>query len=149
VSDETDRIERSTMIDADAQRVWQLVAEPGWWINDGTIVPHRIERDGDVAVVHDPVHGAFAIRTVRLDPPHYAAFRWISAPGVNGPTPEQSTLVEFLIEERSPSGVLLRVVESGLDALELSEQQRRILREDNTAGWETELAAARMLLTAA
>lgn len=45
MSDGTDRIERSIWIAADADRVWQLVSEPGWWVNDGRITEHRVEPD--------------------------------------------------------------------------------------------------------
>lgn len=142
----TDRIERSIQIDADADRVWQLVSEPGWWINDGGITEHRIERDGDIAVVHDPVHGAFPVRTLELDPPRYAAFRWLAAGGGDCAVDDQSTLIEFWVEKQDEGGVLLRVVESGLDALGAIEDQRRRDLEEHTEGWELELAAARTIL---
>lgn len=146
MADETDRIERSIEIEADVGHVWTLVSEPGWWVNDGRIVEHKIQTDGDRSTVTDPMHGDFVIRTVRLEPPHYAAFRWLSGKGGTREPEEQSTLVEFWIQERPTGGVSLRVVESGLDALDLSEQQRRTMLVDNTEGWEQELAAARTLL---
>ena len=65
MTDTTDRIERQIDIDAPAERVWRLVSEPGWWINNGTIVEHKIERVGDLDIVHDPDHGEFPIRTER------------------------------------------------------------------------------------
>jgi hypothetical protein len=142
MSEGTDRIERSIEIAADSDRVWQLVSEPGWWINDGRITEHRIERDGELATVHDPVYGAFPIRTVRLDPPRYAAYRWLAVDGAGRAIEEQSTLVEFWIEDRLGSGVLLRVVESGLDALDVTEDQRRRNLKEHIEGWESELAAA-------
>ncbi len=146
---DTDRIERSIPIAADADRVWQLVSEPGWWINDGRITEHRIEHDGDVTTVHDPVHGAFPIRTVQLDPPRYAAFRWLAAGGRGRAVDDQSTLIEFWVEKQHEGGVLLRVVESGLDALGATEEQRRRDLEEHTEGWERELAAARIFLDGA
>ncbi len=42
-----DRIEREIAIEATAERVWQLVSEPGWYVNDSVITDHRIDRDGD------------------------------------------------------------------------------------------------------
>lgn len=144
---ETDRIERQIEIAASAQRVWELISRPGWFINDGAVIDHRIEHRGDVAVVHDPVHGAFPIVTVRLDPPRYAAFRWLSEQGTETDlTSTPSTLVEFWIEQTSPDAVLLRVVESGFASLAATEAQRRRMVEENTSGWETELTAARAYL---
>lgn len=37
--DPLDRIDRSIDIDAPAGRVWDLVARPGWWINEGDVDP--------------------------------------------------------------------------------------------------------------
>ena len=140
MSDTSDRIERSIEIEAPAQRVWDLVSTPGWWINDGQIVPHEVELDGDVATVHGTEHGPWTVRVVRLEPPRYAAFRWASVPELRGTA--QSTLVEFWIEE-SGGAVRLRVVESGFDALPLPEEVRSANWQDNASGWDTELSAAR------
>jgi len=133
----TDRIERSITIDATPDQVWRIVSEPGWWINSGTIRPHRIDDAGDETwVVHDEEHGAFRIRTERLEPPRYAAFRWIGREDEKG----AGTLTEFWVEDAG-NGVTLRVVESGLENVPDSEREA-YLRE-NVQGWETELAAAR------
>jgi uncharacterized protein YndB with AHSA1/START domain len=133
----TDRIERSVTIGATPERVWQIVSEPGWWINGGTLRPHRIEDAGDgISVVHDEEHGAFRIRTERLDPPRYAAFRWIGQEDEKG----AGTLTEFWVKDAA-GGVTLRVVESGLE--NVPESEREAYRRENITGWETELAAAR------
>ncbi|MEP6651130.1 MAG: SRPBCC domain-containing protein [Lapillicoccus sp.] len=133
----TDRIERSIAIAATPERVWGIVSEPGWWINDGTIRPHRIDDAGDgLFIVHDEEHGAFRIRTEQLDPPRYAAFRWIGREDEKG----AGTLTEFWLEA-SEDGVTLRVVESGLD--NVPEDRREDYLRENSEGWEMELAAAR------
>jgi uncharacterized protein YndB with AHSA1/START domain len=132
-----DRIERSIIIGATPERVWEIVSEPGWWINGGTLRPHWIEDvDDATSVVHDEEHGAFRIRTERLDPPRYAAFRWIGHEDEKG----AGTLTEFWVEETA-GGVTLRVVESGLE--NVPESEREAYLRDNSQGWETELAAAR------
>ena len=166
-----DRIERQVDIDADAATVWTLVSEPGWWINDGRVVQHRIQRrdaagggggggavedeigagtDGSggsgsgalgVFTVRDPHHGSFVLQVVALREPRYAAFRWLSAPGGEVPG-SGSTLVEFFLEDR-PGGVVLRVVESGFAALTGEETDRRRAFDANSRGWEVELEAAR------
>jgi uncharacterized protein YndB with AHSA1/START domain len=142
VTDTQDRIERTIEIDAPAERVWQLVSQPGWWINDGSIVDHKVERVGDLDIVHDLVHGEFKIRTERLDAPRYAAFRWIAQePDQSGNV--ASTLTEFWIDDRDGAGVTLRVAESGFASLDVSAEQRRKHLDENTEGWELELGAAR------
>ena len=133
----SDRIERSITIAANQQRVWQIVSEPGWWINDGTVRPHRIDDNDDGTVtVHDETHGAWRIRVERLDEPKYAAFRWLGREDDEG----AGTLTEFWLDEVD-GGVSLRVVESGLDTI--PEARREAYLRDNTQGWETELTAAR------
>ncbi|MDH3013517.1 MULTISPECIES: ATPase [Gordonia] len=138
-----DRVEREIAIEATAERVWQLVSEPGWYINDSVITEHRIDRDGDLSTVHDPVHGAFVFRTVKLDEPRYAAFRWLA--DASDPDSE-STLVEFWIADSGP-GVILKVVESGFASLSGSEAERRARFDGNAEGWRIELELARTHLT--
>lgn len=144
-----DSITRSIDIDAPAEHVWALVAEPGWYINDGDYRAHRIDVDGDVATVHDPVHGAFTIRTEALEPPRHAAFRWLGGePGTDAPAGE-TTLVEFRIEDLPGGGVRLTVTESGFAGLPGSTDERRRAVEENGAGWDEELRVVRNHLAAA
>jgi uncharacterized protein YndB with AHSA1/START domain len=138
----TDRIERSIEIAAPAERVWALVSEPGWWINDGVIRPHRIERDGKFHIVHDDEHGEFAIEVHQLDAPRYAAFRWAIGHRAARPVEGAATLVEFFIDDTA-DGVVLRVVESGFAGLSGNPDQVAGDFAENSAGWETELTAAR------
>ena len=133
----TRTIDRSVEIDAPAERVWTIISEPGWWVNDGHLTPHEIEDLGDgTCRFTDPAHGTFVITTVALDAPRHAAFRW-------HPTDpdDPSTLTEFWITESDGGGVVLRVVESDFDALP-AEKREAFLR-GNTAGWEAELLVAR------
>ena len=139
MADLTDSIERQIDIDAPSAGVGPGVrAGLVHQRRRGRRPPHRAH--GDVDVVHDPVHGAFRFRTVDLDPPRYAAFRWLSdQPGPDDG--EAGTLVEFWVDER-PTGVTLRVVESGFASLGGTDEDRRRRVAENTEGWETELAAA-------
>ena len=130
-------IERDIAINASAETVWGIVSEPGWWVNSGSLVDHRIEDLGEGAhLIHDPGHGEFRITTVELNPPRYAAFRWQPT----GPD-DPATLTEFWIDDRSDGGVSLRVVESGFD--DLPADKLHAFVKDNSQGWEFELAVAR------
>jgi uncharacterized protein YndB with AHSA1/START domain len=148
-----DRIEQQIDIEATAQRVWELISTPGWWINDGAIIEHRVDQRESHVVVHDPVHGEFVLRIEALESPRYAAYRWFSDasaaaygdPALDG----SSTLVEFWIEERDGGGVTLRVAESGFEGLDRTAEERRKMFDENTEGWTIELAAARVHLTGA
>ncbi|MEV6757095.1 SRPBCC domain-containing protein [Streptomyces sp. NPDC051214] len=139
---ELDRISRQIDIDAPAERVWELIARPGWYINDGTVdADPDLRHEDDVAVLRHPTMGEFRFRTVTLDKPRYAAFRWIGTPSRDESTP--STLVEFWIDERSGGGVTLRVVESGFSSLAEDAAAWLKEREGNDEGWIIELGAAK------
>lgn len=146
--DSIDRIEQQIHIDATAQRVWELVSTPGWWINAGEIIEHRIDQRDSHVVVHDPVHGEFVLRVEALEAPRYAAYRWFSgSPAAPHADPahdaRSSTLVEFWIDEHDRGGVTLRVAESGFHGLDRPAEERRKMFDENTEGWTIELAAAR------
>ncbi|HEY5822441.1 MAG TPA: SRPBCC domain-containing protein [Propionibacteriaceae bacterium] len=137
--DETmDRIEQTVDISAPAEVVWDLVSEPGWWINDGALVPHQIDDHGSHVVVHDPVHGAFPLEVVAQDPPRYVAYRWMG----DGTAASPASLVEFTIAPHA-DGVRLTVVESGLSKLGEDLDKRRRVFEQNTQGWQLEMELAR------
>jgi uncharacterized protein YndB with AHSA1/START domain len=142
---DNDRIERQIDIDAPRDRVWALISEPGWWINGGTIARHRLEEADGLTLVHDDTHGVFPVRVELLDEPRYAAFRWM--PGAPSTLFDEagSTLVEFWIEVDAgdSDGVTVRVVESGFCSLPLAPEARSKTFDENTEGWEIELAAAR------
>ena len=140
--DVPDEIVRSILIRADLPTVWGLVSEPGWFINDGAYVEHRIETLPDgLSRVTDPVHGTFDVRTDLLDPPHRAVFRWLG--GEIGPLGENpANTVEFTLEAQD-DGVLLTVRERGFAGITSDAAARRRRYEDNLTGWELELGVAR------
>lgn len=132
-----DRIDRSIDIDAPAQRVWDLVSRPGWWINDGEVdaEPDLVANDDGVVLRH-PTHGEFRLEVVASQSPSYVCFRWLD------PGAEAGTLVEFWVEPRA-GGVTLRVAESGFSTLGQARADWLAHREDHVEGWTTELAVAR------
>ncbi|WP_350275641.1 ATPase [Kribbella sp. HUAS MG21] len=141
---ELDSIARQIDIDAPADRVWDLVARPGWYINDGTVDDEPdVRYEDDVAVVTEPGVGEYRFRTEQLDKPRYAAFRWLSTPF--RPVSE-GTLVEFWIDERPGGGVTLRVLESGFSTLSADPATWLKEREGNDRGWTDELAAAKVFV---
>ncbi|MFD8154338.1 SRPBCC domain-containing protein [Streptomyces sp. NPDC059720] len=135
-----DRIERETLIDAPLERVWSLVAQPGFWVADKESLPGTAAREGDVLVVKNSEHGDFPVRVEKVDPPTYLAYRWTSAFPGEELRENNSTLVEFTLSEES-EGTRLRVVESGFTALAGSDELRSQNLKDHTQGWPIELDA--------
>jgi uncharacterized protein YndB with AHSA1/START domain len=135
--DPLDRIDRSIEINASAERVWDLVTRPGWWINEGSVDPDPDVRvDGATTVLTHPTYGEFLLETLESRPPSYVAYRWLDA------GQDAGTLVEFRIEPRD-GGVTLSVAESGFSRLGKPREQWLKHREDNVSGWTTELDAAK------
>jgi uncharacterized protein YndB with AHSA1/START domain len=140
-----DRIERSIVIQAPLDRVWDLVTEPGWWVpTDVPAVPDRAE--GSVTVRTSQKYGTFPVQVVRLDPKTYAAFRWASTfPGAEL-TDGRATLVEFHVSDEA-EGVRVTVLESGFASLDAPEEVRQEGYEGNSNGWDEELESLRQRAT--
>jgi len=135
-----DRIERETLIAASLERVWSLVAEPGFWVADKATLSGTVAREGESMVAKNAEHGDFPVRVEKVEPPTYLAYRWASAFPGQELRADNSTLVEFTL---IPEGDMtrLRVVESGFAALAGSEELRGQAVKDNSGGWPMELDA--------
>ncbi|GAA2466515.1 SRPBCC domain-containing protein [Streptomyces mauvecolor] len=134
------RIERETLIEASLERVWSLVAEPGFWVADKASLPGTVAREGETMVAKNPEYGDFPVRVEKVDPPTYLAYRWASAFPGEELREDNSTLVEFTLTPEE-GRTRLRVVESGFAALAGSVELRGRAVEDNTGGWHQELDA--------
>ncbi|RKR75603.1 SRPBCC domain-containing protein [Frondihabitans australicus] len=129
-----DSIESEIEIAAPLDRVWGLVSQPGWWVNDGTYAEGAAERVADGEwVVHNEHHGDIAVTVVELAEPERAVFRW--SPGGPGSSP---TTIEFTLASSS-GGVTVAVVESGFAAL--TPEQYEKTYSGNVEGWRIELGA--------
>ena len=135
-----DRIERETLIAAPLERVWSLVAEPGFWVAEEGSMSGTVAQEGESVVARNAEYGDFPVRVEKVEPPTYLAYRWASAFPGEELREDNSTLVEFTL---TPEGgnTRLRVVESGFAALAGSEELRRQAVKDNTGGWPQELDA--------
>ncbi|MFB6709961.1 SRPBCC domain-containing protein [Streptomyces sp. NPDC056333] len=135
-----DRIERETLIEAPLERVWSLVAQPGFWVADKASLPGTVAEEGASMVAKNAEYGDFPVRVEKVQPPTYLAYRWASAFPGEELREDNSTLVEFTL---TPEGdrTRLRVVESGFATLAGSEELRRRAVKDNTGGWPQELDA--------
>ncbi|MEV4066970.1 SRPBCC domain-containing protein [Nonomuraea dietziae] len=135
-----DRIERETLIAASLERVWSLVAEPGFWVGDRASVSGTVAREGESMVARNAEYGDFPVRVEKVEPPTYLAYRWASAFPGQELREDNSTLVEFTLSQEGDK-TRLRVVESGFAALAGSDDLRSKALKDNTGGWPQELDA--------
>ncbi|MGW8885792.1 SRPBCC domain-containing protein [Streptomyces sp. NPDC055749] len=137
-----DRIERETLIAASLDRVWSLVAQPGFWVAEEASLAGTVAREGESMVAKNPEYGDFPVRVEKVQPQTYLAYRWASAFPGEELREDNSTLVEFTL---TPEGdhTRLRVVESGFAALAGSDELRSKAVKDNTGGWPQVLDALR------
>ncbi|MGV0782816.1 SRPBCC family protein [Mycolicibacterium sp. XJ775] len=156
----TDRIEKEVLLKAPLDRVWRAISnseEFGRWFGvhfDGPFVAGKsvngvmtlTEVDEQVAAMQEPYAGeADAWHIVAVEAPHRLAYRWhpyAVEPGSREPE-APTTLVEFTLTE-SEGGVLLRIVESGFDAI--PEARRRSAFEGNSEGWAHQTEMVRKYL---
>ena len=136
-----ERIEREILIDAPMESVWAIVTEPehvGTWFSDSA----QIElRPGGKATLTWEAHGSAHAQVEKVEPPHSFSFRWARPVGAE-PRKGNSTLVEFTLSAKGES-TRLRVVESGFQELEGSEEEKAKYAEENTKGWDFELGELR------
>jgi uncharacterized protein YndB with AHSA1/START domain len=139
------QIERETMIAAPVERVWALLTEGRhvgrWFCDAGADIDLR---PGGEMVLRWAEYGTGRARVVDVEPPRRFSYRWAAIREHWGEEPDDrnSTLVEFTLAPEG-DGTRLRVVESGFEALEGTEAQRRRSFEVNTQGWETQLENVR------
>jgi uncharacterized protein YndB with AHSA1/START domain len=134
------RIERETLIEASLERVWSLVAQPGFWVADKASLPGTVAREGESMTARNAEYGDFPVRVEKVDPPTYLAYRWASAFPGEELREDNSTLVEFRLTAEGDK-TRLSVVESGFAALAGSEELRAKAVRDNSGGWPQELDA--------
>jgi uncharacterized protein YndB with AHSA1/START domain len=130
-----DVIEREIFINAGIDHVWSLVSKTGFWVGE---VVHfdNTAGEGETVVIETDKYGTYPVLVERLDPPSYAAYRWASGFPGEHPTSDNSTLVEFSLNEKD-GGVLVRLKESGFASVTGGIKKY----EDNVEGWTYQLAA--------
>ena len=139
------QIERETTIAAPVERVWELLTAAehiGRWFSDADAEVDL--RPGGRMVLRWAEMGTGVARIVDVEPHRRFSYRWAPIPEHWGEEPVEgnSTLVEFTLASQG-DGTRLRVVESGFETLEGSDEQRRRSHEDNTEGWEVQLGNIR------
>lgn len=139
-----ERVEREILVDAPLAVVWAVITEPehiSGWFSDSVEIDLR--PGGKLTLIWEGDHTEHG-RVVKVEPPHYFAFRWIrgSATDVRE---DNSTLVEFNLSAEG-HGTRLRVVETGFSKLDRPEDEQARDAEEHREGWEHELDELREYL---
>ena len=139
-----DRIEKSVLLRAPRARVWQALADArsfGEWFGvqlSGEFAPGARLRGRITHAGYE--HYPFEITIERVEPERLLSWRWHPHP--DDPkadySAEPTTLVVFELEDTA-DGTLLKVVESGFDALPLD--RRRKAYRGNEEGWTMQMKA--------
>lgn len=134
-----DSIEREVLIEANVERVWEVLTDPahmpGWF--SGATAEVEL-RPGGRLVFHWREHGTFHASIERLEPRHRFSYRWSLLPG-EAPGAGNTTLVEFTLAAEG-SGTRLRVLETGFRVLAGDDRSRARHLEENRRGWAAALA---------
>jgi uncharacterized protein YndB with AHSA1/START domain len=149
----TDRIEKEVFLRARQERVWRALSNPiefGRWFGmaldgefasgarlTGRITPTTV--DPAIAQVQEKHAGMLVTLLVeRVEPMRLLSYRWhpfAIDPNVDY-SGEPTTLVTFTLEPRT-DGTVLRVVESGFDAIPI--ERRAAAFEANDGGWAVQV----------
>jgi uncharacterized protein YndB with AHSA1/START domain len=143
-STESDRIERTVLIQAPRERVWRALSDAeefgGWFrvnLKGQVFAPGRRARGNITHPGYE--HVMFDILVQEMDPGRRMSWLWhpyAVEPGVDY-SPETPTLVTFTLEDAPGGGTLLKVVESGFD--HLPPHRRSLAFRMNSDGWNAQM----------
>lgn len=134
-----DRIEREILIDAPPETVWDVLTQPhhiNSWFADAVEIAPQPGGDGVLTWIQEGAneHTTVALRVVRADRPHFFSFRW-NFPAGEEPTSRNASLVEFMLTAEGES-TRLRLVESGINELDRSDQDKATYADEHRQGWD-------------
>jgi uncharacterized protein YndB with AHSA1/START domain len=138
-------VEKEILIEAPVEVVWHLLTEPEHirrWFADQAEIDLRVGGQGELAFKGQ---GAYQLQVEAVEPPRRFAFRWVRRPGLPLRS-DNSLLVEFTLEPENGS-TRVRVVESGFDSIDWSDEERAKYAEDHADGWQSCLGRLRDLAT--
>ncbi|WP_022867173.1 toxin [Schaalia vaccimaxillae] len=135
VENDFDRVEGTVVIDAPLEKVWMMVSEPGWWINDGPLGDHEVTQGDDgVYTVVDPEAGEWLVEKADEDPMDVVSFRWYPVAGDELPD-EHATRVEISLSDED-GATAVHVEESGLSSVSDDEDEARQVWDDEAGLWD-------------
>jgi uncharacterized protein YndB with AHSA1/START domain len=127
-------VQRDIVIEAPAEVVWRTITEPEhiskwFWPVELELRPGG---RGAFSFKQDE-HGGFVVETV--DPPNTFSFRWAYPEG-EAPRPGNSVLVEFSLTPETGTRTRLSVVETGVELLGWSDEDKANYVAEHRHGWQ-------------
>ena len=148
-----DRIERKVLLNASRIQVWEALTQAeqfGEWFGIALKGKTFIAGETIEAPITYPgyEHVVWKARIERVLPQTLFSFRWhpYAVEKDVDYDKETPTLVEFTLEDRAP-GILLRVVESGFDAVPEARRQKAF--KMNSRGWDEQMRSIENYLSQA
>jgi uncharacterized protein YndB with AHSA1/START domain len=127
-------IEKDILIEAPIEVVWRFVTEPDQirrWFADEAEIDLRVGGQGRLAFRG---HDSYELQVEAIDPPRRFAFRWVRRPETVVRS-ANSMLVEFILQPEN-GNTRLRVVESGFESIDWSDEEKARYADDHSNGWE-------------
>src|SRR5215831_10102398 len=140
----TDRIERQIQLRHPRARVWRALTdfkEFNAWFGVSFNEPFKAGGRLQGKITHKGYeHMAMDVVIERMEPERKFAWRWHPGASAPGESFEQEpmTLVEFTLED-APGGTLLKVVETGFDAIPIARRAKAL--KENEGGWTGQMKA--------
>ena len=127
------QIEKEVLIEAPIDVVWQVLTEPDqmtrWFSQEARLD----RRSGGAGHLSFPSGQEYFLRVEVFEPPHRFAYRWLHEDTSHFRT-DNSMLVEFtLLAENGHTR--LRIVESGFDQVDWSDEAKTKYFDDHSRGW--------------
>jgi uncharacterized protein YndB with AHSA1/START domain len=141
---DTDRIERSLLVEAPRERVWRALSDAGefgtWFgadLQGQAFVPGRRVRGRITVAGYE--HVWFDVAVERVEPPALFSFRWHphAVDAAVDYAAEEPTLVTFTLADAPGNATWLTVTETGFD--KVPPQRRFEAFRMNSRGWEGQL----------
>ena len=135
------QIEKEILIEAPIDVVWRVVTEPDqikqWFCTDAEL-DGRAGGAGRMAFEHGYT---YFLEVVAFQPPSRFAYRWVREEAVKA-RPGDAMLVEFRLQAEA-NKTRLRVVESGFDKVDWTDEAKARYLEENSSGWQFYLGRLR------
>jgi len=135
------QIEKEILIEAPIDIVWRVVTEPEHitrWFSSKAELEGRPGGEGRLSFEQGETYD---LQVETFEPPHRFAYRWLHESGAKA-RPDNSMLVEFTLRDEAGK-TRLRVVESGFDQVDWTDEAKSKYAEGHTAGWKLILGRLR------